>query len=116
MCLARLHEQGQFSDEFTIQFAAKYGHLGCLRYLWERGCSYNEWVTESAADNGHLDCLGYAWAKGCPCHEEVREKLPETAEWRAASKIADAWAAAYWSPYTKIGRKRLDREYVKLNA
>ena len=53
-------------NELACSSAAKSGHLDILKYLHENGAPWNSWTCFYARENNHLECLNYAKENGCP--------------------------------------------------
>ena len=53
-------------NELASSSAAKSGHLDILKYLHENGAPWNSWTCFYARENNHLECLNYAKENGCP--------------------------------------------------
>ena len=53
-------------NEWTINAAAKNGHLHIVKYCMEQKCPRNELACSSAAKSGHLDILKYLHENGVP--------------------------------------------------
>ena len=53
-------------NEFTINAAAKHGHLHIVTYCMEQKCRCNTSACANAAKSGHLDILKYLHENGAP--------------------------------------------------
>jgi hypothetical protein len=51
--------------------AAKSGHLDILKYLHENGAPWDSWTCYYARENNHLECLVYALDNGCQNDKHV---------------------------------------------
>lgn len=65
-----------------------------------------------------VDNPGYGWTE--PLQFEIAfysQNIVErcTREWNAANKIKEFFLQRFWSPYTKLGKKRLERSYHQEN-
>jgi hypothetical protein len=131
-CLVYLHKNKCPLDIFTMNLAAKNGHLECLKYLYENGCPVNQYTCHTAAKNGHLACLKYLYENGSyfKCSEDFFENniSDEIVLWyymyieqdlknkytiiyhNKVKLIQKAWLMHYYSPFTKSGMSRLERD------
>ena len=65
-------------NEWTINAAAKNGHLHIVKYCMEQKCPRCELACSSAAKSGHLDILKYLHENGAPCNRGLALSLAKT--------------------------------------
>ena len=65
-------------NEWTINAAAKNGHLHIVKYCMEQKCPRTKLACACAAKSGHLDILKYLHENGAPCNRGLALSLAKT--------------------------------------